>query len=71
MVYNKHDTVEQVVSTNPLNLSFRRTLVGVKLTEYINLVAYLRDFNFAMEGTLFLENYIIMDNFQSIPCTKS
>ena len=49
VVFNKHDTVEQVVSTNPLNLSFRRTLVGVKLTEYINLVAYLRDFNLADE----------------------
>ena len=49
VVFNKHDTVEQVVSTNPLNLSFRRTLGGVKLTEYINLVAYLRDFNLADE----------------------
>jgi len=49
VVFNKHDTVEQVVSTNLLNLSFRRTLGGVKLTEYINLVAYLRDFNLADE----------------------
>ncbi|KAG2638941.1 hypothetical protein PVAP13_2NG625850 [Panicum virgatum] len=48
-IVHSHDTVEQVVSTNPLNLSFRRTLVGVKLTEYINLVAYLREFNLADE----------------------
>ena len=71
VVYNKHDTVEQVMSTNPLNLSFRRTLVGVKLTEYINLVAYLRDFNLADRRALFLGNYIIMDNFQSVLCTKN
>jgi len=70
-VFNKHDTVEQVVSTNPLNLSFRRTLGGVKLTEYINLVAYLRDFNLADRRALFLGNYIIMDNFQSVLCTKN
>jgi len=49
VVFNKHDTVEQVVSTNPLNLSFWRTLVDVKLNEYINLVAYLRDFNLTDE----------------------
>ena len=41
--------MEQVVSTNPLNLSFRRTLLDVKLNEYINLVAYLRDFNLTDE----------------------
>ena len=71
-MYNKHDTVEQVVSTNPLNLSFWRTLVGVKLTDYINLVAYLRDFNLADErDTIFWklhnnEQFLVRSMYQKL-----
>ena len=45
IVRKKHITVAEVLSSNPLNVSFRRALVGVKLTEWYNLVASLIHIN--------------------------
>ena len=40
-VRKKHATVAEVLSTNPLNVSFRRALVGNKLIEWRSLVSKL------------------------------
>ena len=45
IVRKKHATVAEVLSSNPLNISFRRVLVGDKLTEWYNLVASLLHIN--------------------------
>ena len=37
--------VAEVLSSNPLNISFRRVLVGDKLTEWYNFVASLLHIN--------------------------
>jgi hypothetical protein len=36
-VKRKHATVEEMLNTNTVNISFRRALVGVKLIEWYNL----------------------------------
>ena len=41
----KHATVAEVLSSNPLYVSFRGALVGDKLTEWYNLVASLLHIN--------------------------
>ena len=41
----KHATVAEVLSSIPLNVSFRGALVGDKLTEWYNLVASLLHIN--------------------------
>jgi hypothetical protein len=37
-LWRKHATVAKVLSSNPVNVSFRRALVGDKLTEWYSLV---------------------------------
>jgi len=41
IVRRKHATVVEILSSNPLNVSFRRVLVGDQLTEWFSLVASL------------------------------
>ena len=41
IVQRKHATVVEILSSNPLNVSFRRVLVGDQLTEWFSLVASL------------------------------
>ena len=41
IVRRKHATIAEVLSSNPLNVSFRRALVGDKLTEWYCFVAIL------------------------------
>ena len=50
IVCKKHATVPDVFSSNPLNVSFRRTLVGNKLVEWCSLVARLAHISL-YEGT--------------------
>jgi len=45
IVHKKHATVAEVLSTSPLNISFRRALVGNKLKEWHNLVAHIVNVN--------------------------
>ena len=56
IVRKKHITVAEVLSSNPLNVSFRRALVGVKLTEWYNLVASLIHINLNDGMNLFMWN---------------
>ena len=56
IVREKHITVAEVLSSNPLNVSFRRALVGVKLTEWYNLVASLLHINLNKGKDLFMWN---------------
>ena len=39
IVRDRHASVAKVLSTSPLNISFRRALVGNKLVQWLNLVA--------------------------------
>ena len=41
IVRDRHATVSKVIATSPLNISFRRALVGDKLLEWINLVSQI------------------------------
>lgn len=41
----KHATVSDVFSATPLNMSFSRSLVGIKLLEWHNLVGRMVDIN--------------------------
>ena len=48
--------VAEVLSSNPLNVSFRRTLVGDKLTEWYSLVASLVHINLYEEMVFYMES---------------
>ena len=43
LVYDKHDTVHKVLSTTPLNVSFRRTLQGNNLKDWLQIVSKVVD----------------------------
>jgi len=45
IVRRKHATVVEILCSNPLNVSFRRVLVGDQLTEWYSLVASLVHIN--------------------------
>ena len=45
IVRRKHATIAEVLSSNPLNVFFRRALVGDKLTEWYCLIASLVHIN--------------------------
>ena len=55
-VRKKHATVAEVLSTNPLNVSFRRALVGNKLIEWRSLVSKLVHVNLNEGMDLFVWN---------------
>ena len=56
IVRKKHATVEEVLRTNPLNVSFRRALVGNKLIEWRSLVSKLVHVNLNEGMDLFMWN---------------
>ena len=43
LAYHKHDTVHKVLSTTPLNVSFRRTLQGNNLKDWLQVVSKIAD----------------------------
>jgi hypothetical protein len=45
IVRKKQDSVAQVLSSSPLNISFRRNLVGANLRDWHRIVASLHDMN--------------------------
>ena len=45
VVRQPHNTVAEVMQTTPLNISFRRSLVGDKLRDWLQLVASLTNIN--------------------------
>lgn len=62
VAYNPQDTVETVLSTNPLNLSFRRVIDVVKRTEYDDLIAKVTGSTYRIREILSLGGYIGADN---------
>ena len=56
IVRKKYAIVAEVLSSNPLNVSFRRTLVGDKLTEWYCLVASLVHINLYEEMVFYMES---------------
>ena len=56
IVRRKYATIAEVLNLNPLNVSFRRALVGDKLTEWYNLVASLLLINLNEGMDLFIWN---------------
>jgi hypothetical protein len=50
IVRDPHASVAKILATHPLNISFRRTLQGSKLTDWLNLVAQISPFSL-MDGT--------------------
>jgi hypothetical protein len=54
IVRRKQDYVAQVLSSSPLNISFRRKLVGVNLREWHRIVASLHDVNLPEERDVFV-----------------
>ena len=49
-----HDTVANIMRSTPLNISFRRALVGDKLDEWEDLVAKITHINLTDERDLFI-----------------
>jgi BarA-like signal transduction histidine kinase len=45
IVHKKYATTAEVFSTTPLNVSFRRALIGNKLLEWNNLIATIANVN--------------------------
>ena len=71
IVRRKYATVAEVLNLNPLNVSFRRVLVGDKLTEWYNLVASLLHININEGMDLFIWNLPKMGHSKLIQCIGS
>jgi hypothetical protein len=54
IVRRKQDSVAQVISSSPLNISFRRNLVGANLTNWYRIVASLQNINLLEEKDVFV-----------------
>jgi hypothetical protein len=54
IVRRKQDSVAQVISLSPLNISFRRNLVRVNLSDWHRIVASLHDVNLLEERDVFI-----------------
>jgi hypothetical protein len=52
-----HATVANVMSSTPLNISFRRALVGEKLNEWLRLVAQVSNFNLTQGRDTFVWHF--------------
>ena len=50
----KQSTVAEVMSTTPLNISFRRAIVGQKLIEWNNLILRLANITLPNENDYFI-----------------
>ena len=54
----KQDLVATVIASVPLNISFRRNLVGTNLRDWHRIVASLQDVNLQGKGMLLFGDYI-------------
>jgi hypothetical protein len=54
IVRRKHDSVKIVLSSVPLNISFRRNLVGSNLRDWHRIVASVHDINLQGERDIFV-----------------
>ena len=54
IVRRKQDSVAQVLSSSPLNISFRRNLLGANLRDWQRIVNSLRDLNLHEERDIFV-----------------
>jgi len=63
IVRRKQDSVAQVLSTIPLNISFRRNLVGANLMAWHRIVASLQDINLLEQRDVFVWSLNASGNF--------
>ena len=63
IVRRKQDSVAQVLSSTPLNISFRRNLVGANLSNWHRIVASLQDVNLMEERDVFIWGLNASGNF--------
>jgi len=70
IVRKKSTSIRTVLSMTPLNVAFRRSLVGVNLQAWHEVVAMVADVQLQTRGIVLCGGYIRMDCFQSNPCTK-
>ena len=68
IVRRKQDSVAKVLSSTPLNISFRRNLVGSNLRDWRRIVASLHDVNLQGIGILLFGLYIHQEFFPSNLC---
>ena len=65
----KNQTMADVVSTRPLNISFRRALVGEKLRMWIKLVSLVLNVGLGEEKINGNRGWVKVNCFQLSPCT--
>jgi len=70
IVRKKSASVRTVLSTTPLNVAFRISLVGVNLQAWHEVVAMVADVQLTKQRDHFVWGYIRIDCFQSNPCTE-
>jgi len=70
IIRRKDVSVRTVLSMTPLNVAFRRSLVGVNLQAWHEVVAMVADVQLQTRGIVLCGGYIRMDCFQSNPCTE-
>jgi hypothetical protein len=63
IVRRKQDSVAQVISSSPLNISFRRNLVGAILTNWYRIVASLQNINLLEEKDVFVWSLNVYGSF--------
>jgi hypothetical protein len=54
VVRKRHSTLAEVMSTTPLNVSFRRSIVGPKLVEWNDLISRLANITLSNEKDCFI-----------------
>jgi len=64
----KNQTMADVVSTRPLNISFRRSLVGGKLRMWIELVSLVLNVGLGEEKINGNRDWVKVSCFQLSPC---
>jgi hypothetical protein len=68
IVRRKQDYVKIVLSSVPLNISFRWNLVGSNLRDWHRIVASVQDINLQGERDILYGHYIHQEAFLSNPC---
>jgi hypothetical protein len=63
IIRRKQDSVAKVLSSSPLNISFRQNLVGVNLRDCHRIVASLHDVNLLEERDVFVWGLNTFESF--------
>jgi hypothetical protein len=70
IVRRKSASVSSVLSTTPLNVTFRRSLMGANLQAWYNVVAMVANVQLTNQRDHFVWGYIKMGHFLSSRCTE-